>query len=1734
MAKKIYVLDDNKNLQEIDSGATSYKELTDCPLNVETLYTTVASNGTLTKSDGHAWTEEELLNWCKHAETGKYDIFTEEHGIEILMIDNTSEGQGRRYRRITVDYDAIYDEDSGWTTISDMSAKRLIFKVSSDLPQYTVVGNDIKMDCYYYSSVGPGTITVMKGNHTVAVASLAVNSSITISLTNEIQDGSNVFTYVVTNNGSGSLLSETAGSFSIYGIDVTYTPSFNTLQKRSGDVDFSFAYTGYTDRTIGYKYIHFDITDALGNTRTFAPSTRYEDSASGTVTLPAEYFSHGINRIETYMYMYEGNTTEILAQTDTKVYEFPYVEDEEDPIIMVTYDFNGIQAWDTVNIPYYIWANKNASSIKLELEYTQEDETGALVTKYITQEYDNSTSSYINSYLMANTQHNWQISNTPNGTLNFRIYINDEETPRYVKEGVEVPEGEWNFNSITASRLFNFAPTDIADTKPFSVWDGGNGYSMQLDGFNWSTDGLLVDEASSDKSLMFASAAKTTVENLNLFTYAEDSGFTIEMDFMVDASADSSKPIIRYGFDGSDHNHEGITVYPTKAVFNYNENTALDRDDITVYFQKGERINLAFTVEPKNSTTTNTYVKVYINGILSYINHYPSNTVFSTQCNKATFNVSNNEFYLYGFRGYNAALSSKQVLQNYVSNFGSTTKKIEILSKNNIYKTTILDDGKGTPLTGEYIVDFEKTKQQIATLVIIMDALPTSKDEIPCNTIFYEVDPENPWINVGSATTVQPGVSLDETSIMIKGQGTSSLEYPRKNFQMKFAKKIGFKGYDKDHADKKIVLKADYMDSSGAHNIGNAQVCQNSVVAADWPNTPVAEGYRISLDGFPIAVFWCKAIDSDMNPINPEYIGTFNFNYSKKAKDLFGWDEATFQGFEFRSNTSTTCLQSGIPNLTAFVNSSEGFEWRITPLTDYIDDYHDGNLINTIDGGYFLSKTPSTKYNEQQYINGRFDSTLVEVPAFVYYYIEKDGKKYKLYHDGDDGRTPINYFSFNNKKYTDAFSLEYGVRLAEKNGEMGLYYQLPYGLSYNEATGSLASVGSLYDTKDEQGHWHKEQRGYYKFTRRPDHTAQFEYNKDEEYFSNLNNWDLFKKADQIYWYEEEYIADNDAEDPYILDSADGQYHQLSLYAKFMQNGSAYITSPSGTFIRTGANSYAEFAPLQKYRYVRTWHTLQETYEENNSIEVQTQSLLRDIYKNWFYAVDMLCHLREPGKENDWSNYRTIIDSNYTDPGDKYGNSNGKGLFIYTALQDYYVISLITGLCDNFAKNMMVHSFDEGQTWVPAWYDMDTCYGLNNSGSYVFDYDVDFGDAGVFNGSNSTLWQGLYESDWGSLKAKYYEIRQSKISYDKIMDILYGQNIKFKSEGLYNNNALYRYIIPDINNMSGTKLEAAQGNRLSLLHYWIKNRQVYLDSRYLGSDYIEDRIQFRMYGPKNIKYELIPDTNMHLALAFDPPDAATPDFSSSKVLAGDTWTYDYAVTGAPLMDKNTYIYGASHLMELGDMGYTVAKIVDLSAGNKLRSIRLGMYDQDLIDRYESVISTQRQILTLPQGICKNCELIDLHNCKYLSNTALSLVSRNGTVSTNKFPALKTLLIGGSNISSVDLGDFTPLEKFEMSDVMTVVSLVNLPQLYDVTLGNNLDGIKSITLSNCPQLNQLSLLRNFINKNIKISVDNLQGSEEESGRVSTAFMDWLYEQDASVAGSVWVENIADSNLDKYRAK
>lgn len=97
--------------------------------------------------------------------------------------------------------------------------------------------------------------------------------------------------------------------------------------------------------------------------------------------------------------------------------------------------------------------------------------------------------------------------------------------------------------------------------------------------------------------------------------------------------------------------------------------------------------------------------------------------------------------------------------------------------------------------------------------------------------------------------------------------------------------------------------------------------------------------------------------------------------------------------------------------------------------------------------------------------------------------------------------------------------------------------------------------------------------------------------------------------------------------------------------------------------------------------------------------------------------------------------------------------------------------------------------------------MDTAFGLNNEGAYTKMYDIDFLDqdntgARAFNGSNSRIWQLLYNNAMPDLKSIYQTLRaQNYISYDSIINGTVTDNISYKAASLYNANAVYRYMEP---------------------------------------------------------------------------------------------------------------------------------------------------------------------------------------------------------------------------------------------------------------------------------------------------------------------------------------------------
>lgn len=355
-----------------------------------------------------------------------------------------------------------------------------------------------------------------------------------------------------------------------------------------------------------------------------------------------------------------------------------------------------------------------------------------------------------------------------------------------------------------------------------------------------------------------------------------------------------------------------------------------------------------------------------------------------------------------------------------------------------------------------------------------------------------------------------------------------------------------------------------------------------------------------------------------------------------------------------------------------------------------------------------------------------------------------------------------------------------------------------------------------------------------------------------------------------------------------------------------------------------------------------------------------------------------------------------------------------------------------------------------------------------------------------------------------------------ISYDKIMDVLYNQNIKWKSEALYNANAVYRYMEP-LGWHSNVKTEAAQGSRLQLLKYWNKNRQTFLDSRYEGTGWTNDIITLRMNNKQDVTFNLVPDTNMFLGANFNSNQATVPSVKSeTKIKAGEMWSCGYG----PSSNLNTYIYGASHLLELGDLSLCNSEEYSLATAVNLREIKIGD------ETHPPVVAVR---LNLSEGSqYNNLVSIDLTKAQ-LTDPNLNLVLSDGR---NLTPALQILKLAGSNVQYVTLGNYTPIQFLSLPNSIANISLQNLLELETPTT-ESLDNVNAITIINCPKVNQKTILDKVFSKQVVVNIDNLCADEDEA--LTVDYMRWLMNINATITGgTVYVADIAEANLQPYKDK
>lgn len=231
--------------------------------------------------------------------------------------------------------------------------------------------------------------------------------------------------------------------------------------------------------------------------------------------------------------------------------------------------------------------------------------------------------------------------------------------------------------------------------------------------------------------------------------------------------------------------------------------------------------------------------------------------------------------------------------------------------------------------------------------------------------------------------------------------------------------------------------------------------------------------------------------------------------------------------------------------------------------------------------------------------------------------------------------------------------------------------------------------------------------------------------------------------------------------------------------------------------------------------------------------------------------------------------------------EKFRNEFSKHLDLEYCLV-YFVLTELLLCYDSRGKNMMLASFGPHEMngeyiWYPTFYDIDTQLGLNNTGAYLWDYDADVTEKGLFSTPTSVLWNNFYTMFNTEIQNKYRVFRgvndgsnvSNNLSYDKIAGAYECNPDVFDSYAMRGIRPIvaigldeyYKYFeimetgyftTEGVSVMGTTEFAfQCQGDKKLTTELLLRNRLNYIDSWWLGGAYeITQAKQGQFWGRVN--------------------------------------------------------------------------------------------------------------------------------------------------------------------------------------------------------------------------------------------------------------------------------------------
>lgn len=475
----------------------------------------------------------------------------------------------------------------------------------------------------------------------------------------------------------------------------------------------------------------------------------------------------------------------------------------------------------------------------------------------------------------------------------------------------EVAPTTMNIQEITNGLVIDFVASEKTNnSSDRDVWEYGD-YKGTLSGFAWNSASGWVNNR-----LEMTSGATFEINYAPLGNTPTSLGKTVEIEWSTKNVKDDNAIIC----DLRNNNGVGIVIYATKVSM-----TSADGVTIETEYKSDENVRIAFVINRSTGSTHQRMSFIYANGILSrgdkwaLTDSYTSDALLKFQATDGA------EVSLKSIRIYDDALSSDNILNNYILYRDTVEEMMEVYDRNDVYEEN------------RDIFSPSKMSSRLPVMIVTGD-IPTLENTSDKDTQIT--------VDIEYTNLQDPSRSFKMVGAAMRPQGTSSMGYPKKNFRI-YTQKLdttvvydaaGNVVTDKLYSFKQGAqpvncwcLKADYAESSGTHNTGiarlwnealyNAQIDGEYKLRTEAQRIAAASGYeydvRTTIDGFPILLFYRPSANDDVI-----FIGKYNFNNDKSTESVFG-----FKGIPNFDNTHMQCwevLNNGNP--LALFTTTENFD----------------------------------------------------------------------------------------------------------------------------------------------------------------------------------------------------------------------------------------------------------------------------------------------------------------------------------------------------------------------------------------------------------------------------------------------------------------------------------------------------------------------------------------------------------------------------------------------------------------------------------------------------------------------------------------------------------------------------------------------------------------------------------------------------------------------------------------